>query len=238
MSGNTIQKIQRIVLQARHSHFSFTYNTVFSIDSNGIFLVNNFMEMSHNNFHMLSSSEWLILKGECTSVIAFNTFNQPVGSVKFEGYPAIVPHYCSFHDNIIHQVANNSLDSIFDECLIENVSFEVSCDCEMKTIPKSYNYQSKCFVSDVERFLCFKDRYMYIEEYHKSSCEDHMYMAWSECGTKINAMIIGLSVGIGIIIGNIIICYIWKRKKLTKQVVVEVRKRSYLEDYYCSNDIS
>lgn len=176
-------------------------------------------EMIHNNFHTLSSS-WVSLTGTSTILIASNTFNQALKEMTFKEST----NFCTFHDNIIHQVENKSLDQIFQSCLIENASFELSCDCEMKNVPMAYRDQSKCFISDIERLVCFDDRYMCIEEYHRSSCKDYTYMAWSECGTKINAMIIGLCAGIGIIIGNIVFCYIWKRKKSSKKEKVHEDK--------------
>lgn len=179
--------------------------------------------MTHNTFQNLSAS-WLSLNGNAQINIVANTFIYPLEEVIFnEG-----EHFCSFQDNSIHKISDKTLSNIYQMCLIGNASFELPCDCEMKSIPTSYKDQSKCIVSAVEHSMCFNEKYISIEKYQKTSCKDNTYMAWSECGTKINIMIIGVSVGLGIVVTNIVICFICKRRMIrVREERQEARNNNY-----------
>lgn len=182
--------------------------SVRAIRPNGITLSNHLTEMTHNEFSTLSPP-WMTLKANSRVRLTSNTFHQPMQEVSFEGSDK----FCSFEDNIIHQVNNKALHTIYENCLIENTFFDLPCECEMKGFPTLHNDQSKCTVSALENFICFSDKYVRIDEYLTASCKDNTHVAWSECGTKINAMLIGVSVGIVLVVGNICFCYFAKCRK-------------------------
>lgn len=193
---------------------------------NGITLLNHFTELTHNKFHTLSPS-WVRLQGNARIKIASNTFYQTLEEVSFIGSD----NFCTFQDNSIHRVNNKTLDPVYHACLIENVSFELPCECEMKAFPFSHRDQSKCLVSQLEASMCFSDKYVCIDEYLKSSCKDHSYVTWSECGTKINAMLIGTGLGAVILIANICFCYFSKCRK-TKSSQEHVNRPSTEDNNY------
>lgn len=172
--------------------------------------------MSHNTFSTLSPS-WVTYKGNARINFASNIFNQPLEDVSSS---SSTNNLCTFQNNRILTVSpNKTSNSIFHNCFIENVFFELPCECEMESFPKTHKDQLKCLVSHIEQSFCYSDEFVTIDEYRRTSCSEDKTIrtwshgAWSQCGTKIHVMIIGVCLAIGIIIANVVYCFISKRRK-------------------------
>uniref|UniRef100_A0A336KMD5 CSON012500 protein n=1 Tax=Culicoides sonorensis TaxID=179676 RepID=A0A336KMD5_CULSO len=231
VTDNTIAEIKTNAFQLRDQTFIFKKNVVHKVHANGFDMTNNHAQLTDNKFYDLSAS-WMNTKA---SLIEFksNNFYESPDKIEFSSPSST---FCLFNENTIHQTNNETTNflGIHEKCSVEALTFNIPCDCTSPLFLKSKDNQinARCGISNLER-ICFNDGYVSIDEYMKSSCKDQTYYAWSECGTKINAMFIGTSVGLLIVIINVSIWFYCKKKN-SKSTESSKKRRSSINSY-CMN---